>query len=86
MARTPAIFAMASTPADHKPALRLLPAALITEAMVNHDAAVVGVQGRVLQGVPRDAVVKAIEKVGAKIDDVREITTEYEPLIMPAQS
>jgi acetoin utilization protein AcuB len=36
-----------------------------------------------VQGVSRDAVVKAIEKVGAKIDDVREITTPYEPQFFP---
>ena len=34
-----------------------------------------------VQGVPRDAVVNAIEKMGAKIDDVRETTTPYEPQI-----
>ncbi len=36
-----------------------------------------------VQNLPHDVVVDAIEKMGVKIDDVREITTEYKPQIFP---
>jgi acetoin utilization protein AcuB len=39
-----------------------------------------------VQDLSRDEVIKAIENMGAKIDDVREIAAEYEPQFFPAES